>query len=124
MGFQFANLVIQNRSILYTLLNLHPSEVLCEGPYFQKPLKHKSGCQIDYLIQTKYNTLYVCEIKFSKYPVQTAIISEVEKKIINLDIKNTMSIRPVLIHVNGVDESVYAEDFFAKIIDFGQMLFN
>jgi len=32
------------------------------------------------------------------------------------------SIRPVLIHVNGVEESVLDEGYFDKIIDFGQLL--
>ena len=40
----------------------------------------------------------------------------------NLDCKNSHSIRPVLIHVNGVSEEVRAEQFFAKIIDFEEML--
>ncbi len=80
------------------------------------------GCQIDYMIQTKYNTLYVCEIKFSKHPVQIDVIRDVQQKITHLDIQEKMSIRPILIHVNGVDEGVSAEDFFAEIIDFGQML--
>lgn len=122
MGLQFENLVIQNRSILYQLLNLHPSEVLCDGPYFQKPTKHRSGCQIDYMIQTKYNTLYVCEVKFSKHPIQTDVIKDVQQKIANLDDRGVRSIRPILIQVNGVDEGVTAEDFFAEIINFGQML--
>lgn len=32
------------------------------------------------------------------------------------------SCRPVLIHVNGVHESVLEQDYFAKIIDFGEFL--
>jgi uncharacterized protein len=122
MGLQFENLVRHNRSILYDLLHIHPGEILCDGPYFQKATMHKSGCQIDYMIQTKYNTLYVCEIQFSRYPIKTEVIKEVQQKMINLDVRSGMSIRPILIHVNGVDEGVCAEDFFAGIINFGQML--
>lgn len=32
------------------------------------------------------------------------------------------SIRPVLIHVNGVKESVNYEDYFSNIIDFSELL--
>lgn len=124
MGLQFENLVMQNRSILYDLLHIHPSEILCDGPYFQKSTKHKSGCQVDYLIQTKYNTLYVCEIKFSKNPIQIDIVKEMQQKIASLDARQGMSIRPVLIHVNGVDAEVGVEGFFSEIIDFGQMLID
>jgi len=122
MGLQFENLVSHNRSILYELLHLHPSEILCDGPYFQKQTKHQSGCQIDYMIQTKYNTLYVCEIKFSKHPIQRDVIKEMQQKIAQLDTRGGMSIRPILIHVNGVDDGVVAEEYFAEIINFGQML--
>ena len=31
------------------------------------------------------------------------------------------SIRPVLIHVNGVSEAVIESDFFSSIIDFGNL---
>jgi uncharacterized protein len=122
MELQFENLVIQNRSILYRMLGIHPSEILCDGPYFQRATKQKAGCQIDYLIQTKYNTLYVCEIRFLKNRVQADVIAEMEQKIAHLDVQEKMSIRPVLIHVNGVSEDVIAEAFFAEIIDFGRML--
>ena len=122
MGIQFENLVIHNRASLCSLLKIHPSEILNEGPYFQKPTKKKSGCQIDYLIQTKYNTLYLCEVQFSKHPIQIDVIKEVEEKMANLNQRGPLSIRPVLIHVNGVSEDVYLERFFAEVIDFGQML--
>jgi uncharacterized protein len=122
MGLQFENLVIHNRSSLFDLLNIHPSEILCDGPYFQKATKSRSGCQIDYMIQTKYNTLYVCEIKFSRHPIQLTIIKEVQQKIANLDSRGGMSIRPILIHVNGIDEGVCEEGYFSEIIDFGQIL--
>ena len=58
------------------------------------------------MIQAKYNTLYVCEIKFSKHTIQTDVIKEMQQKIANLDIRKGMSVRPILIHVNGVDEGM------------------
>ncbi len=50
------------------------------------------------------------------------IIEEMEKKRKNLKIPKNYSIRPVLIHVNGVEESVLDERYFDKVIDFGQLL--
>ena len=122
MGLQFENLVIHSRTTLYTLLKIHPSEILNDGSYFQKPTKQRPGCQIDYLIQTKYNCLYLCEIKFSKHPIHSDVIKEVKQKISRLGSGRHVSIRPVLIHVNGVTEEVLAEQFFAEIIDFGLLL--
>lgn len=122
MGLQFENLVIHNRVLLYTLLKIHPSDILNDGPYFQKPSKQRQGCQIDYLIQTRYNTLYLFEVRFSKNRIESSVIHEVEQKMSRLDRSFRQSIRPVLIHVNGVTEEVAAAQFFAEIIDFGQML--
>ena len=33
-------------------------------------------------------------------------------------------IRPVLIHVNGIEDSILDEGYFDKVIDFGQLLTN
>lgn len=122
MGIAFENLVIHNRLSLYNLLKIHLGDILNDGPYFQRQSKQKLGCQIDYLIQTKFGGLYLCEVKFSKNPIQIDIIKEIEEKMSRLDCKNSLSIRPVLIHVNGITEDVYASGFFAEIIDFGQLL--
>lgn len=122
MGLQFENLVHKNRSSLYKFLNIHPSEIINDGPYFQKSSQRRSGCQIDYLIQTKYNALHLCEIKFSKNSIGPSIVDEVKQKIHALERSDTFSIRPALIHVNGVDDEVYGHEFFSEIIPFGQFL--
>jgi uncharacterized protein len=66
--------------------------------------------------------LYLCEVKFSKKPVGIKIIEEMEEKRKRLSIPKNFSIRPVLIHVNGVEDSVLDEGYFDKVIDFGQLL--
>jgi hypothetical protein len=76
----------------------------------------------DYLIQTKFNTLYICEIKFSKEPIGLSVVKEVQQKVDRIARPKGFSVRPVLIHVNGVTDAVLESDFFAKIIDFGQLL--
>jgi len=122
MGIQFENLVINNFHKIYELLGLDPSEIVYDNPYFQRKTKTQSGCQIDYLIQTKFNTLYICEIKFSKEPIGLSVVKEVKEKMKHLAKSKNFSLRPVLIHVNGVTDAVAENDFFAKIIDFGQFL--
>lgn len=122
MGIQFENLVLNNFHRAYALLGLDPAEVIYDNPYFQRTTKTHSGCQIDYLIQTKFNTLYICEIKFSKDPVGLSVVKEVQQKMDRLAKPKSFSMRPVLIHVNGVTDAVIESDFFAKIIDFGQFL--
>jgi len=122
MGLQFENLVSHNRKDLIRFLEISSSEIVMEGPFFQKPTIRKKGCQIDYMIQTKFNTLYVCEVKFLKKRVGVQVIEEVQEKIDKLKLPRSFSVRPTLIHVNGVTDELIEEDYFDKVIDFGQFL--
>lgn len=122
MALQFENLVLNNRKAVRELLGIRPGEVVYDNPYFQNKTTLQEGCQIDYLIQTRFNSLYVCEIKFSRKPVGVEVIDEVEQKIKRLKSTRSFSKRPVLIHVNGVDEDVLVRDYFSHIIDFSQLL--
>ena len=65
------------------------------------------------MIQTRFHNLYVCEVKFSKNRVGKKIIEEMEKKK-HLKVPKHFSIRPVLIHVNGVEDSVLDEDILIR----------
>lgn len=122
MGLQFENLVLNNRPLLWEKLRLNPMEITFENPYFQRQTLKAPGCQIDYLIQTRFGTLYLVEVKFSKDPIGLEIIQEVKAKIHKLTIPRYHSIRPILIHVNGVKDTLIEENFFAQIIDFAEFL--
>lgn len=122
MGLQFENLVLNNRKAIQELLNIKSEDILGENPYFQKPTSKQKGCQIDYMIKTKFNTLYICEIKFSKNPIDATVITEIQNKIDALKSHQNFSCRPVLIHVNGVAEDIQESDFFSAIIDFGKLI--
>jgi hypothetical protein len=118
----FENLVLNNRRQLHCLLRLSSEEIVNENPFYQRKTARQPGCQIDYLIQTKFDTLYVCEIKFSRNEITSAIIPEIRAKIGALSRPRGMSCRPVLIHVNGVSEEVTDSDYFAHIVDMGGLL--
>lgn len=122
MGLQFENLVLKNRKYIKTSLGVLPEEVISDNPFFQKTTSRYSGCQIDYLIQTKFGGLYICEVKFSKHPIMPTIIKEVKAKLDKLHYPKGFSCRPILIHVNGVHDDVVDSGFFASIIDFTQLL--
>lgn len=117
MGLQFENLVINNLKSLCKILRIELLEIVNAGPFFQRKTQRQKGCQIDLMIQTKQNTLYVCEIKFSSSLVQASVIEEVEKKINNLSIPKGFSIRTVLLHVNGVCKAILESEKFNNIID-------
>ena len=122
MGFQFESLVLNNKEYIWDKLGIKPEDIASENPYFQHKTTRQQGCQIDYLIQTKFSTLYVCEIKFSKHPVPNTVINEVQKKIDTLKRPKGISCRPVLIHVNGVDDTILDEDYFSLIVDFSHAI--
>ncbi len=121
LGLSFEHLVIKNRRRLHRLLNIPAHEIICSNPYIQSETKDKRGCQIDYVVQTKFNVLYIIEIKFSKNEISTNVITEVEEKIQRLKLPKGISVRPILIHVNGVSPGVIEKDYFATIIDFSEL---
>jgi hypothetical protein len=122
MGLQFENLVLANRNLLWKHLPFRAEDIANDNPYFQRTFKRKKGCQIDYLVQTRYNNLFVCEIKFSKDPIGGEVITDVKEKISCLVVPRGYSCWPVLIHVNGVSGAVRESGYFSQIIDFSELL--
>jgi hypothetical protein len=122
MGLQFENLVLNNRKLVQQQLGIRSEDIISDNPFFQRKTSKQQGCQIDYLIQTKYNTLFVCEIKFSRNAIRRSIIKSMQEKIARLALPKRFSCIPVLIHVNGLNHEVINSHYFANTIDFGQLL--
>lgn len=122
LGLQFENLVINNQKKIMHLLGIRPEDILLSGPYFQRKTARQEGCQIDYMIQTKHDTVYICEIKFKRDEIGLDIITEVQEKIRRLKVPKYVSRRTVLIHVNGVKDAVLDAGYFSAIINFSQFL--
>lgn len=124
LGLQFENLVINNHKKIIELLRLRPEDILLSGPYFQRKTTRHEGCQIDYMIQTRHDIVYVCEIKFKREEIGMNIIEEVQDKIQRLKVPKYVSRRAVLIHVNGVKDKVVDTGYFSSIIDFSAFLYS
>jgi AAA+ ATPase superfamily predicted ATPase len=122
LGLQFENLVLNNRRYVQAALNINAENIISDNPFFQRLTSKQSGCQVDYMIQTAFNTLYICEIKFSKNLISVEVIKEVQQKIDRLKRPKGFSCRPVLIHVNGVTEEIIESGYFSTIIDFSEIL--
>ncbi len=122
LGLQFENLVVNNRRLLIQSLGVRPEEIVCDNPFFQHKTSRQSGCQIDYLVQTKYKRLYVCEVKFSHEKIDSGVIGQMENKISRLKTPKGFSCFPVLIHVNGISRKVQESGYFSHIIDFCEFL--
>jgi len=80
------------------------------------------SCQVDYLIQTRFNTLYAVEFKFSRQPIRSGVVKQMKEKLNKLVIPKRYSYVPILVHVNGVDDAVYEADYFVEIIDFSEFI--
>jgi hypothetical protein len=121
LGLQFENLILKNRPAVWAKLGISADDIVFDNPYWQTPTQKTRGCQLDYVIQCRNNTVYVCEIKFAKGPLPRAVISEVDRKIRNVAKPRNFTFRPVLIHVNGVDDAVLEARYFDAVIDFGEL---
>lgn len=122
MGFQVETLLLRNRPLLLKSLNLDPTTIVADNPYIQKPTERRKGCQIDYLIQTRTNNLFVCEFKFQKRELDSGIIDDMKEKMTRLTRPKNYGAVPVLFHVNGVSRAVHEADYFYKVIDIADLL--
>jgi AAA+ ATPase superfamily predicted ATPase len=122
MGMQFENLVLNNRTSLWKNLGLRIEDILFENPYFQTKTSKQAGCQIDYMIQTRFKNLYICEIKFSHKPISVEVIQEMKKKLQAIKIPRGFACLPVLIHINGASQSIHEAGFFSHVVDFSENL--
>lgn len=121
ISLQFENLVLNNRALIHKLIGVNPHEIIAANPFFQKKTTKHAGCQIDYLIQTRYNNLFICEIKFSRKVLDHSVITAMKQKISALSVPKGFALQPVLIHVNGVSEEIEEAHYFFKIIDLSRL---
>ena len=103
-------------------LGIAKQDVVFANPYFQRKTVRQQGLQIDYMIQVKQDTIYICEIKFSRNPIRRDVMEEMKSKAQKLALPKHISKRFVLIHVNSVTDELLDEQFFQYIIDFGALI--
>jgi hypothetical protein len=122
LALQFENLVLNNVHAVIERLGVLGQDVVFANPFFQRRTQTQAGCQIDLAVQTRFEVVYACEIKFSRSEVKPSIIREMQTRLERLKLPRRFSARPVLIHVNGVHPDVAASQYFPAIIDFGELL--
>jgi len=122
IALQFENLICNNLELLLDQLGISKQDVVFANPYFQRKTVRQQGLQIDYMIQVKQDTIYICEIKFSRNPIRRDVMEEMKSKAQKLALPKHISKRFVLIHVNSVTDELLDEQFFQYIIDFGALM--
>jgi uncharacterized protein len=123
MGYQFENLILMNRELIYPKLDMKNHQIISAAPYVQKKnTTNKAGCQIDLLIHTNLDVFYICEMKCKKL-IDRSIIKETQKKIEALKLPKGSAKKPVLIYcgeiVNNDQEDI--ENYFLKMIHFDEL---
>ncbi len=121
LGFQLENLLLKNRSSLYQAIGIHSQDVVIDNPYFQKTSGRRKGCQIDYLIQTYSNTLFVCEVKMRRRELGLEVIDAMKAKIASLVIPKGFGISPILFHLGPVSDALLSSRYFYRIIDIADL---
>ncbi|MES2215656.1 MAG: ATP-binding protein, partial [Pseudomonadota bacterium] len=122
MGLQVENLLLSNRPSLLKTIGIYPQDVVADNPFIQRTTTARAGVQIDYLVQTTTNTLYLCEFKFNRNELGSEIIKDIQNKIDKLSIPRGFSICPVLFQFGGVADSVIDAGYFYRIIDINDFL--
>lgn len=117
MGLQLEALLLQNRPLLLQTLGISPVDIVRSGPYRQTKKTTQQGCQIDYLVQTKTKSLFICEFKFKRREINSDIITEMQNKISRLKTPKGFAKVPVLFHLSGVSTSVATSPYFYRIVD-------
>lgn len=124
MGFQLESLLLTNREFLFQALGLDPSNVICDNPFVQTSTTRRKGCQIDYLIQTKMNTLIICEFKFSKNELSSSILNELKEKSEMLSTPRGYGKALALFHIGGVSPKVEESPLLFRVVDLRDLLIS
>lgn len=122
MGFQLESLLLTNREFLFQMLGIDPSTVVCDNPFIQTSTTRRRGCQIDYLIQTKMNSLIICEFKFSKNELSSSILTELKEKYETLLVPKGFGKALALFHIGGVSAKIEESPLLYRVVDLRDFL--
>lgn len=121
MGFQLESLLLSNREFLFHALGMDSSGVVRDNPFIQKSTTRTKGCQIDYLIQTKMNSLIICEFKFSKNELGSSVLTELKEKSKQLSVPRGFGKALALFHIGGVSPKIEESRELYRLIDLREL---
>lgn len=84
--------------------------------------RSKPGYQVDLAFRRNDNVLSICEIKYWSKPIDSSVISAMEKKCAQIAIPRGYTLERVLITAHGVEPSVKKAGYFHHIIRLKDLL--
>lgn len=121
LGLQFENLVLNNLDYILEQLEIHRTDVVHIGPYFQRKNLKQKGVQIDLLIQSKHNVLFLGEVKCQN-KISGDVVHSVSEKMTALKRPKGFAIRPFLVYAGELSSGLKESTFFTKNINFEEAL--
>ena len=122
MGFQLESLLLTNREFLFRTLDVDPVNVVHDNPFIQTSTVRRKGCQIDYLIQLKTNSLLICEFKFNKNELSSSILNELKVRGEALSTPKGFGKALALFHIGGVAAKVEESALLYRVVDLREWL--
>ena len=108
LGLAFENFCLKNANILADKMNFS-DQVINFGPFYKKGDKN---FQIDLLFLRADKTITLCEMKYHDRPINTKIISEVNRKCELLSVPRGFSIERALVSLHGADRPLRDSEYF------------
>lgn len=122
LAFQLENLLLKNRPLLYRALGVHAQDIVMDNPYVQRASEKQRGCQIDYMVQARSNTLFVCEVKMRQHTeLGLEVVAAMKAKIAALSIPKGFGIAPVLLHLGPLSDALLSSRYFYRMIDIANL---
>lgn len=109
---------------LFNALKIPPADIVNYGPYFRQKERtgqKRPGVQIDMLVVRRDGVITVIENKFTRQPVGSSIMDEVQSKIDKLDIPKGRTIEKVLVSASGATKTVVDSGYFNKIVTLDEL---
>ncbi len=120
MGFAFEVFCFKHAIKIATQLGF-AGKVTTYGPLLIRDGKKNIG-QLDLVYWRLDNVITLCEIKFSKRPIDVNVIDEIEKKISKLQVAANLTIEKILITPNGASSKLKASNYFHHILDMEDLM--
>ncbi len=120
-GLQFENLILKTRPALWAHLGLRAEDIVFDNPLLANshPANPRLPARLRDPVSQQHRLRPVSQVQQGAYA--RAVVTEVDAKIRALGKPRNFTFRPILIHVNGVDDAVGEAGYFDAIIDFGEL---